>query len=289
MGLHKKPKFSISVITYKEAVENFEYNDDIKSLINKSSKSTTCRAEVYPGLLCLSFCIPDKNDYRKKFNFISIITQNKILFVDNSGKVGYCIKKMQKNKVLNEDSMGRFIYDFLETLIDPELYYLEQLSDRITKMENSVVSRRLETFDNKMFGIRKEILVFYKYYSQLIDIGQELQENENGFFLEKEIYYFKHFISRVNQFHEETKMLREYTLQLREIYQTQFDIRQNEVMKVLTVVTTIVSPLTIIVGWYGMNVKMPEVTWEYGYIWVMILSVIATAGSVWLLKKNKFL
>ena len=290
MKLEENQNFSVAVITYKEALDSFANNDDIKALINKSKKSKMCRAEVYPGSLCISFCIPDKTNIIHKFPFLSIINHDRVLFIDDSGKVGYCIKNMQKNKVLNEDCLGRFIYDFLETLVEPELRYLDGFSDRISKMENAVVSGVFEQFDHKMIAVRKEILASYRYYSQLIDIGQELQENENGFFSEKDIHYFKHFTDRARQFHEETKTLREYTLQLREVYQTQFDMRQNKVMKVLTVVTTIFSPLTIIVGWYGMNFSnMPELTWEYGYLLVILLSILTTGFCIWILRQNKFL
>ncbi|MGJ5623990.1 hypothetical protein MYD03_00160 [Mediterraneibacter gnavus] len=55
--------------------------------------------------------------------------------------------------------------------------------------------------------------------------------------------------------------LKEYSMQLREMHQTQIDIRQNEIMKVLTIVTTLFMPLTLIAGWYGMNfAHMPELT-----------------------------
>lgn len=287
---HKNYDFSISVITYQEVAENLGDNPEISLLINKSKANKICRAEVFPGYLFISFCVPDKVDYHKTSNFAAIVDKNKILFIDDSGKVGYCIKKMQKNKVLNEDSMGRFMYDFLETLIDPEMRYLDGFSDRITKMENAVVSGVFERFDHKMFAVRKEILAFYRYYAQLIDIGRELQENENNFFKEKDVEYFKLFVNRAVQLHEEAKVLREYTLQLREVYQTQFDIKQNRIMKVLTIVTTIFSPLTIIVGWYGMNfTNMPELSWGYGYTWVIALSILATVASIWILRKNKFL
>ena len=48
-------------------------------------------------------------------------------------------------------------------------------------------------------------------------------------------------------------MLKEYSMQLREMHQAQVDMRQNEIMKFLTIVTTIFMPLSLIAGWYGMN------------------------------------
>lgn len=61
-------------------------------------------------------------------------------------------------------------------------------------------------------------------------------------------------------------MLREYATQICSEYQAQVDIVQNRVMKLLTIVTTIFMPLSLIAGWYGMNFSnMPELQWTYGY------------------------
>lgn len=53
---------------------------------------------------------------------------------------------------------------------------------------------------------------------------------------------------------------------MREAYQSQLEIQQNDLMKVFTVVTTVFLPLNLITGWYGMNFgDMPELSWHYGY------------------------
>ena len=72
---------------------------------------------------------------------------------------------------------------------------------------------------------------------------------------------------------DQVKSLRDYTVQLREMFSTQLDIKMNRIMTVLTVVTVIFMPLTLIVGWYGMNfVYMPELHWKYSYLVVFIVS-----------------
>ena len=69
---------------------------------------------------------------------------------------------------------------------------------------------------------------------------------------------------------------------------TEVDISLNTTMKIFTVVTTIFLPLTLIVGWYGMNLKMPEYGWKYGYLFVGLLSLTCIAGIIIFFKRKKW-
>ena len=83
------------------------------------------------------------------------------------------------------------------------------------------------------------------------------------------------YAGRSERLHDHVEMLREYLLQLRELYQSQIEVQQNRVMSILTVVTTIFLPLTLIAGWYGMNFPgMPEFGWKYGYPTVILISIL---------------
>ena len=60
-------------------------------------------------------------------------------------------------------------------------------------------------------------------------------------------------------------------------------------MKILTIVTTIFLPLTLVAGWYGMNFSnMPELSWKYGYPAVMVISLVIVMICLWTMKKKKF-
>lgn len=70
----------------------------------------------------------------------------------------------------------------------------------------------------------------------------------------------------MDRLYDHTQMLREYALQIREMQQAQIDLRQNDTMRILTVVSTIFFPLSLIAGWYGMNfTHMPELSAPYAY------------------------
>ena len=84
--------------------------------------------------------------------------------------------------------------------------------------------------------------------------------------------------------------LRESVTQLREAYQSQLSIQQNDLMKIFTVVTAVFLPLTLLAGWYGMNFTgMPELQWKYGYPAVILVSVTIVAVLVIYFKKKKWL
>ena len=94
---------------------------------------------------------------------------------------------------------------------------------------------------------------------------------------------------QVGRLQAEAQALREYGIQVRELFQAEIDIRQNRLMKILTIVTTIFLPLTLVAGWYGMNfVHMPELTWQYGYPAVIVVSVAVVLVCLWVMKKKKF-
>ena len=84
-------------------------------------------------------------------------------------------------------------------------------------------------------------------------------------------------------------LLRENVLQIRELYQSMQDSRQNKVMGILTILTTIFFPLTLITGWYGMNfANMPELQWKYGYLAVIGVVLFIVIGEFIFFKRKKF-
>ena len=94
---------------------------------------------------------------------------------------------------------------------------------------------------------------------------------------------------RLGRLRDDAQLLREYCLQVRELFQTEVDVRQNRIMKTLTVVTTLFLPLSLVAGWYGMNFAgMPELGWKYGYPAVIVVSVLIVILSLWIMKKKKF-
>ena len=137
--------------------------------------------------------------------------------------------------------------------------------------------------------MRKQALGWLRYYNQLDGMACELESNEIGLFSPEEQQMFHMLEKRLARLRDEAQLLREYCLQVRELFQAELDIRQNRIMKILTIVTTVFLPLSLVAGWYGMNfVGMPELSWAYGYPAVIAASVAIVLLTLWIMKKKKF-
>ena len=124
---------------------------------------------------------------------------------------------------------------------------------------------------NAIMELRREISQKKRYYEEMELLSDELADMEPEFvFIDKKFDRLYDFILR-NQ---------EYLEQVREAYQAQIDLVQNNTMKTLTVVTMVFLPLQLITGWFGMNLIMPEFNWAHGYPYVIFLSLAILLGEI---------
>jgi magnesium transporter len=162
----------------------------------------------------------------------------------------------------------RVLYVFFSELIKGDIDYLEELEERITENEDQVISNYKSYkrgYAGEIIALRRELLKLKRYYEQLNNIFEGLMENDNKLISPENLRYFRILDSKIDRLFAHALNLRDYITQVREAYQAQVDIEQNSLMKIFTVVTSIFLPLTLIVGWYGMNIKMPEFQWDYAY------------------------
>lgn len=188
-------------------------------------------------------------------------------------------------------TLEKMIYAFLESLIFGDNKALEDAEFEINRMEECVLRDIAgKDFNMELLHKKKELLMLRNYYEQLIDIGEALEENENEIFDSEDLRYFKIFTDKAVRLRENVDTLRDSIVHLRDAYQAYLDLKLNETMKIFTVLTAIFFPLTVIVGWYGMNFKsMPEFDWKYGYIYVILLSVVVVSALIITVKRKKWM
>ena len=249
------------------------------------------KAEVNYDSLTGSFIIPDRSDLLERSNrFAFALDERGIVFIDHDGYASSLVKRIAATKKWRYPGLERFIYDFLETIISGDLNMLERYEDEITIIEDRILEGNLTGELERNNEIRGELLKLKMYYEQLIDLGQELAENENDFFMSDNLRFFELFTARVTRLQGLVSTLKEYTMQVRELYQSELSVKQNRIMTVLTVVTTIIMPLTLVTGWYGMNFKyMPELDSPLAYPIVIGVVILMAISGIIYFKKKKWL
>ncbi len=223
--------------------------------------------------------------YIKKNLFIIVIIEDK----DSSTKLKFL--SLLEHLNLTKLTLERLIFHFLERFINEEQSLLAEIEADISSHEDRINSRNLDkNFNYQITEIRKKLTLLDNYYQQFIAVGEELEENALDIFSEENLHYFSIFSGRAARLSNNTRMLQEYSIHVREAYHAQLDNDSNRIMKMFTVVTTIFLPLTLIVGWYGMNfTTMPELTWKFGYVFVIALSITVAVLCYLFFKKKKFM
>lgn len=249
------------------------------------------KAEVNYESVTGAFSIPDRHHpsgEQRQFSFA--LCGKCAIFIDSGAAARSYLEAIRASKKWRAPCMERFLRDFLEAIVAEDLTVLERFERALGELEGQILAGRREGVVAQINGIRRELRALQLHYEQLAALAEELSENENSFFAEANLCHFQMFSNRVTRLLGMLESIQELTVQLRELHQSQLDLRQNHVTTVLTVVTTLFLPLTLIAGWYGMNFKhMPELELPLAYPIVIALSLAIVIGCICFFKKKKLL
>jgi magnesium transporter len=174
------------------------------------------------------------------------------------------------------------LYRLIDIIIDNYYNVLDHLGDTIEELEETVYENPSNQSFQKIQTLKKELIYLRKALYPTRDALSKLIKGESDFVKEENIRFYMDVYDHVAHLIDSLDTYKDLTSGLLDIHINAMNNKLNEVMKVLTVISTIFIPLTFIVGVYGMNFEfMPELKWEYGYylVWgVMILLVVAMFG-----------
>ena len=186
-------------------------------------------------------------------------------------------------------ALGELFFSLFSFLTHGHLDFLFGLESGIAQLEDEILSSKLQkNYTKKIIAIRKRLLAIKHYYELLLDILSSLEDNENALLslsARKKIRMAREKVSRLLN---KTSNLRDYATEVREAYQAEVDLNMNQITKILTIVTTIFMPLTLIAGWYGMNFAMPEYSHPFGYPIVIGVSLLVLILSFLFFKRRKW-
>lgn len=214
------------------------------------------------------------------------------IFAESDRALSLAEAMIKDMKIENPDQAdsGQVMYRFFMRLLKNDMNHLEEVETEITDVEEVILSKKGHSSDGQIIAYRKELLRLKKYYEQLDFIFDELVLNDNGLLSDEMVRRFVIMGNRTERLISDVLNIREYVAQVREEQQSLINSDQNGLMKLFTLITAIFLPLTLMVGWYGMNFEhMPELSQPLGYpIFVMACVMIVMLLVLFFRKKRWF-
>lgn len=171
------------------------------------------------------------------------------------------------------------LYRLIDITVENYYNVLDNIGEQIDELEGGLRSNPEESFQRIQL-IKKELIYLHKALYPLRDALGKLLKDESEFILEENIPYFRDVYDHVVHLIDSLDTYRDLSSGLTDQYINIQNRKLNDVIRMLTIISTIFIPLTFIVGVYGMNfVHFPELQWEYAYptVWIVMLTL---AGSM---------
>ncbi|MEA5520835.1 magnesium/cobalt transporter CorA [Limnoraphis robusta] len=241
--------------------------------------------ESYPGFDFIIQNIPYKDDQSDAFTTeqVSIITFNYPLVISFQERDTHVFTPLV-NRVLDHSkrilTLGKeyLTYAILDILIDSLFPILDHLYDELEKLEEDILIDQNQVTLTKIHRLRQNLFLCRKCIWPSRDMLNVIFK-ENNFILNESVkLYYRDVFDHTNQLIDTIENYRDLSLSLVDSYMNQTSLKMNEVMKILTIISTIFIPLSFIAGVYGMNfnpevssLNMPELNWVFGYPFALTL------------------
>jgi magnesium transporter len=181
---------------------------------------------------------------------------------------------------VRKEGADYLFYLLLDVLIDGYFPVLESYGDRIEDLEDKILRNPTYEMMEEMYDVRRELLALRRLIWPMRNVMNILIRGTNDLISHDVQIYLRDCYDHVIQLLDIIETYRELAASLMDVYLSSMSNKMNEVMKFLTVISTIFIPLTFIAGLYGMNFKyMPELDWHWGYFGSLFL-MAAIAGSL---------
>lgn len=180
-------------------------------------------------------------------------------------------------------------YSMLDVIVDSYYSIIEKLGERIELMEDVVQHQANTRTQARINLLRRELLVFKRAVVPVRELVNGFFKSDSTLLEERTMKYFKDVYDHIIQANDLAENYRDMIMTVQDLYHSQINLKMNEIMKVLAVVTTLMAPLTFIAGIYGMNFKnMPELDTRYGYYYTLGFMFIMLGAMVLFFKKKKW-
>lgn len=183
----------------------------------------------------------------------------------------------------------RLVQTILDLIVENYQPALDELSQEIGELEQLALRNpRPETL-NKIIEIKKEVMHLRQIIAPQCEVIARFARGEFALVRPKLVPYYRNIYDALNRISDQAHGYSDSLTGILQVYLNMSSNQTGEIVKVLTLITVITTPLMMIGTWYGMNFKdMPEVQWPHGYVIASTVMLLSTLGTFWYFKKRKW-
>jgi magnesium transporter len=225
---------------------------------------------------------------------ISLILKGNILisFQEKQGDVFSFVRNRittGKGTIRRRDA-DYLLYALLDAVVDHYFLVLETVSDKIEYIEALALNNPDASVLQKLYLERRQILNLRRSVYPLREVISSFEKNAEQFVSQETKPFIRDLYDNTIQIIETMEVFRDMSSGVLDLYMNSLSNRMNNVMKMLTIISTIFIPLSFVAGIYGMNFEhMPELHWKYGYFYVLGGMLIAMIGMVAYFVRKKWI
>lgn len=194
--------------------------------------------------------------------------------------------KMPKSQI-RQRSADYLLYAMLDMIVDNYYLVMEKLGEQIELVEEEVVRSSNKKSLAKINQLRKELIVLKRNITPVRDLLSNIIRSESNLLDDRTTKYFKDVYDHIVQAHDLNDNYRDIMVSMQDLYINNVNLKMNEVMKVMAIVTCLLAPATVIGGIFGMNFQtIPYIHNQYGF-WIAVgLMLIIPIWMVMVFRKR---
>lgn len=188
---------------------------------------------------------------------------------------------------IRQSNADYLFYSLIDMIVDNYFVIMEQLGEKIEELEEDITHRPDTRTLAKINMIRKEMIFLKRNISPVREMINGILRSESNLVEEKTEKYFKDVYDHIVQANELAENYRDMMINLQDLYLSNVNLKMNEVMKVMAVVTCLLAPATVIGGIFGMNFnRIPWLHNPYGFFIAVGLMFIIPLWMIWIFRKR---
>lgn len=188
---------------------------------------------------------------------------------------------------IRQRSADYLLYAMLDLIVDNYFLVMEKLSDQIELLEEEVIRRSNTRSLAKINQLRKELIILKRNIAPVRDLLGAIIRSESELLEDKNTKYFKDIYDHIVQAYDLSENYRDVMMSMQDLYINNVNLKMNEVMKVMAIVTCVLAPATVIGGIFGMNFEViPYAHHRWGFYFAVATMLFFPLWMLWIFKKR---